>query len=90
MFNILKDPMFIDKISPDDFIDMFIDSGIKLTKPSIAETTTDINALRHLVGKADKGRSIRMKVPGVKKTDPNAILKNKVLAFMVKKYGINS
>lgn len=93
VFNILKDPMFADKVSPDDFIDMFVDAGIKLTKITEAETTTSIAALRNIIGASDKGRSIQVKIPKpetISKRDPNALLKNKVLTFLVKKYGISS
>ena len=91
VFNILKDPMFTDKIEPDTFLDMFIDSGIKIKKTEAAEVTGDMNALRNIIGLSDKGRSVTVKVPKpdtIVKTDPNSKLKKKVLNYMVEKYGI--
>jgi len=93
VFEILRDPFFIDKVTPDDFIDMYIDAGIKLTKTVQKETTTDIQALRSIIGLSDKGRSIRIKVPKPEtntKPRQSELLKNKVLTFLVKKYGISS
>lgn len=91
VFNVLKEPMFIDKVDPDTFIDMFIDSGIKITKTEQEETKTDIQSLRNIIGKSDKGRSIRIKIPkpdSIVKTDPNSKLKQKILTHLVKKYGL--
>ena len=93
VFEILKDPMFIDKVDPETFLDMFIDSGIKIKKTEMEETKTDMNALRRIIGRSDKGRSIKVKIPkpdSIVKTDPNSKLKKKILTFMVKKYGISS
>ena len=92
VFNILKDPMFTDRIEPDTFLDMFIDSGIKIKKTEAAEVTGDMNALRNIIGLSDKGRSVTVKVPKpdtIVKTDPNSKLKKKVLQFMVEKYDIS-
>jgi len=91
VFNILKDPMFVDRVSADDFIDMFIDAGIKLTKPTQKEVTGDLNKLRNIIGLSEKGRSLKIVIPEpltVKQTDPNAMLRKKVLTHLVKKYKI--
>lgn len=91
VFNILKDPMFIDKVSPDDFIDMFIDSGIKLTKPTEKEVTGGMQNLRNIIGLSDKGKSVKITIPkpdSIRSTDSNALLKKKVLTYLVKKYDV--
>jgi len=93
VFNILKDPMFIDKIDPETFIDMFIDSGVKIKKTTAEETKTSIDSLRNVIGLSEKGRSIQIKIPkpeNLPRQDPNFKLKNKVLTYLVKKYGISS
>lgn len=92
VFNILKDPMFTDKIDPITFIDMFIDSGVKITKTEMEETTKSIDSLRSIIGLSEKGRSIQIKVPkpDIQKRTPNEVLKNKVLTFLVKKYAIGT
>ena len=91
VFNILKDPAFVDKINPEDFIDMFIDSGVKLTKPTKEEVTGDLSRLRNIIGLSEKGRSLKIIVPKpdtIRSTDPNARIKRKLLTHLVKKYGI--
>jgi len=91
VFNILRDPMFTDKIDPETFIDMFIDSGVKIKKTEQEETTKSIDQLRNIIGLSEKGRSIKINVPKpdtLSKRDPLEPLKSKVLTYLVKKYGI--
>ncbi len=91
VFNILKDPAFVDKFNPEDFIDMFIDSGVKLTKPTKEEVTGDLSKLRNIIGLSEKGRSLKIMVPKpstVRSTDPNAPAKKKIFNYLVKKYSI--
>lgn len=88
VFDILSDPHFSDKFNPDDFIDLLIDAGVKITKQSEETVTKDINSLRNIIGLADKGKTVKVEFTKPQKTDPNYLLKNKLLKLLAKKYGV--
>jgi len=83
---ILKDPMFAGKINPDDFIGMFQDSGIKLTKPIENETQAGIQTLRNLVGLSDKGKTVVTFKKPLKQSDPLYAKKARIYDLLEKKY----
>ena len=93
VFNILRDPAFVDKFNAEDFIDMFIDAGVKLTKPTEKEVVGGLKNLRNIIGLSDKGKSVKITVPkasDIKPSDPNAAIKKKLLIRLAKKYGVDS
>lgn len=57
IWEILKDPAFIDKFQPEDVIDMLNEAGAKLSPPTQQEMREDSQTLNKLISRRDKGRT---------------------------------
>jgi hypothetical protein len=85
VFDMLKDPAFIDKFNADDFITMLQDAGVPLSKVNDTATTT-LNDLRNLIGRSDNNKTIKMRLQKPTNNDPLKAKKMKLYEALVKKY----